>query len=164
MFAQRSRQRWRLPVGLVVIVIGIIILGYANYKQQWVNVAVLSGPISRGQAWLVERKQHLQTGLVKNVEKVKQLAAKQNDTEQPIHFEFYTALPSMKMETVDNAVKDKPGTEKLAVTDTKNIKSGAEKQRDAFRLTSKKIFMNADELERDLSKEMVHNNDGEKAE
>lgn len=98
-FASRGTRRhgnmkWRVAVSFVVICLVAGGAGYYLSRQhpEWDGVRRLSSSLGQVEAWIVERKNRLGSGITK----ARQLAAvKQED--QPIHFEFYTELPSVKV-------------------------------------------------------------------
>lgn len=89
-YSEKRAAKYRLR-RIIYLVLGLILLGSIgagiyHYKEQPYFVSL--------KKWFAERKNHLQTNMVK----VKQLAANKEAPPEPIHFEFYTALPNMHIE------------------------------------------------------------------
>lgn len=90
--------------GIVIGVILVLVIGMGFYLHHYKKISIghsgMSASFSKFKNWVTERKHHINT----HVANVKQLVAN-NNTEQPIHFEFYTALPKMQIKPSDTPPK-----------------------------------------------------------
>src|SRR5205085_6056096 len=117
----------------VVAVIFSVTLVWYVYQSQRLPSG-MSGVYARLNNWMHERNHELK----QNIVKVKQLAVDNKTPHQEIHFEFYTALPDMKVSTLEvekmdtkvrsvvaiNAKVDAPSLSKVvAAKKTQNIAS-----------------------------------------
>ena len=105
-----SSSRRRAPILFVAIAIlfaGVGLVGY-QYKKHPENFPVASANFSRFANWLSHDKQIAQATV-----KSKQVAANEETTAKQIHFEFYTALPNMRMQ-VSKPVESAPVVEAKA--------------------------------------------------
>lgn len=128
-----SHSKW-MAVCVFVAIFVFLCLGLFVYQPK--KVVLASSGISdiyvRFNNWMHERNHKLQQKIVK----VKQLAVNNKTPQQEIHFEFYTALPGMKVPIPDvnksdatvrpvvvtNALVDAPSLSKVVMT--KKIKNG----------------------------------------
>jgi hypothetical protein len=96
--ALKQKRRRMIYISLFLVLLGCIGAGIYYVKDKPF--------VASAKSWLVERKSHLQKGVVK----VKQLAANKETPPEQIHFDFYTALPNMHIEPS----QPKPPTEREA--------------------------------------------------
>jgi cell division protein FtsN len=148
-----------VAAGAFILVLGITGFGFYQYKHQPQRFLALTDCYQKLTNWMTERKHHLN----QSIQVVKQIAVK-DAAEQPVHFEFYTALPNMKMElaTAENLnssvsapapKKVLPTTAATAVPDTK-ITALSPAVATLAEIKTKSPFVSPEELERQMSREL----------
>ena len=131
--------------GVIAAILGF---GIYQYKTAGWDFSVMSESITRVKTWVSEHKNKPHS------EAKTKLLSKVNLTQEPLHFEFYTALPNMQVSTptVENKaqVELKPEMKttlhepvKVALVKTKTIQTNA--------IKTNTTIVTADELERELS-------------
>lgn len=149
-----------VAIGALTLVVGFIGFGFYQYKHQPQRFVALTDCYQKLSSWMAERKQHLN----QSIKVVKQIAVKET-ADQPVHFEFYTALPSMKMEvaTSENvaAQASVPIARKALTTVTTTptpvetkASNPSEPATSSTEMKLKSPFVSADELERQMSREL----------
>jgi cell division protein FtsN len=133
-------SRWRFlalasAAMAIFLAISVVYYHYHTHPEKYPLVAHLKSKVSD---WLAERKQHIQVKLDKNLAKAKQIA-KRVDPEQPVHFEFYSVLPSMQI-TASQPVA------------TQEAKKPAAKNP----LADSQLFLNQAELDKDFAESSKH--------
>lgn len=84
------KRRWILLLGMVVV---LLLIGFfALQNRPFLTFSTLSTHFSRLKIWLVEGKGHWHQHLVKAQHFVNQ----KQDTEEQVHFNFYSTLPNMR--------------------------------------------------------------------
>src|SRR5580698_3378361 len=91
--ANVTNKNWQWVIFMVMIILVTAIAGFFTYKKQSPIVPFVSSYVTRLKTWITERKAHLHQSMVK----VKRIAVNKNEVEHEVHFEFYTALPSMQV-------------------------------------------------------------------
>lgn len=108
-----SRTRWLYMI--VFSFVAVFTLGVVYFVYQPKQAAIASSGISSAYAtvnnWMHERNHQIH----QNIVKVKQLAVNNKAPHQEIHFEFYTALPNMRV-TVPDVDKRDATVRAVAVT------------------------------------------------
>lgn len=135
-----SSSRRRAPILLVAIAIllaGAGFVGY-QYKKHPENFPVASANFSRFANWLSHDKQVVQASI-----KSKQVAVNEATSEKQIHFEFYTALPNMRMKA------SKP------VEASPVVEAKAEKPQTIVDDAAPAGIISSQELERDFSTQLA---------
>jgi cell division protein FtsN len=89
---KQTGKRWIVLVALIALLGAGLSVAVYQYKNHTLTTSVITTYANRFKTWIAEHRHHLQQGLVK----VKQLATTKPE-DQPIHFEFYTALPKMQV-------------------------------------------------------------------
>jgi hypothetical protein len=106
------RLRWMAVISVIVLVVcGVIFLRSAIFSAYYHKIT----------SWITERR----TNLAKNTAHPKRVAANQAEDEPQIHFEFYTALPSMRMGDLNTVVnkETKPSTTKVEIADADELEN-----------------------------------------
>lgn len=152
-----DRRPLYVAVGAALLLVGIAGFGTYQYKKQPERFVALSECYTKLTTWMTERKQHLNH----SIKVVKQITMK-DETDQPVHFEFYTALPNMKVEVASNSSLEE--TNKAPHTAPKKAETTlASVQSEVLAKTpvsepafkSKLQVISADELEHQMSREFA---------
>lgn len=150
-------------LALVLFIGGVGVLGY-QHGQSAPGIHLVSSYYSRITTWIAERRTHLVRG---SFAKVKQLAAKEEAPPQ-IHFEFYTALPTMQV-NADQPLTVASETPKVVTPvspQKKTVLARADKSAgmqaskamvSPFVPAVKSSVVNADELEQEFSAQIKQN-------
>jgi len=93
--AKYPRWQWIVVIAMSVFIAAIVVIAVLHYPLQKTVSSFIPGPIASYaeeiRSWMIERKAHFH----KKMETVKQVALRRVDSNPPIQFEFYTALPNM---------------------------------------------------------------------
>jgi hypothetical protein len=119
-----SKRRVPLMIFFAVLLSGALLLIF-EYKRVLSICSAVSGYSSRVMIWMAERKTHLHHGL-KEVKQINET----DSTEQPVHFEFYTALPTMQVSVPEAAIQQVENTPNKAMTLNHPIVSVEELERE----------------------------------
>lgn len=139
---ERASQRMRWVMLIVLLVCAGS--GALLYRSRETVLPVVTASVDHIKQWLAERKNHLNKGLVK----VKKLAAaNKNEAEPQIHFEFYSALPSMQM-SAPVAAENTKATPPSAIASKTPVK----------KLPHGKSIVDAASIERELSEQIKQTN------
>lgn len=151
-FSQKNygRQRGTPPrrrapilfVSLGILFSGAGLIAY-EYKKHPEHFPVATANFSRFANWLSHKKPTAQ-----EIEKTKSLAENEELTDNKIHFEFYTALPNMRIEPT------KPAEDKTVAV-AKIEKSVPEVVTPKTTESAQTSIINPAELERDLSMQLA---------
>ena len=92
---EKSTRLFITIVFCMLLLLGVVFLVY-QYRKPPRGFPAISAYTHKLKAWMSERKSHLQQGLKEKTIQKPKLAHK-NELREPVHFEFYTALPNMQM-------------------------------------------------------------------
>lgn len=91
-YSGAEQKAWRFTVAIIAILVigasGLYLKGHASVQFDAHRVVTSFNQLI---TWAKEHKGRLN----QKIERVKQVAT--NQTEQPVHFDFYSELPNMKM-------------------------------------------------------------------
>ncbi|MBV9575046.1 MAG: SPOR domain-containing protein [Gammaproteobacteria bacterium] len=137
----KIKNRWRL------LSVALIIMSISGGFFFYFHVPAFLAPLyAQMNDWIAKHKTHLQNGLAKKVEKVKAKLANRSEGEQPIHFEFYSTLPTMQV-SVPSMSDAEPKSKVVAVAN----KTSDEIITSSLPVTAPASIVNADELEQEVS-------------
>ena len=100
-----ARWKWRVLAGVFIVFLCSMVFIIQHHKKSLPG-SVWAVYVSKITTFIAERKNHLRQNLVKT----KQLLTNKDNDEPPIHFEFYTALPSMRVNVAESMVQAKNQT------------------------------------------------------
>lgn len=155
---QTSRAGVRWIFLLVIFVILFSGVGFFVYKHKKpsLDAPIFSAYFSRITTWIAERKNHLPTHAA-NQTKSRPVSANKGDARSQIHFEFYTALPSMRVvisDPVANASNTASPLTERATEKPKDlaVKAASLKAQKTPRVKNNPVaIVDEKELEQDLS-------------
>ncbi len=128
--ANGTHDNWQWVISIVMIVLVTAAACFFTYKKPSPIVPFVSSYVTRLKIWITERKAHLHQSIVQ----AKRLDVNKNEVEHDIHFEFYTALPSMQVTIPDRNAQDNR------------------------QLSSNTAIVSVDQLEQELSEEFNNTN------
>ncbi|HVE44598.1 MAG TPA: hypothetical protein VNC84_05635 [Gammaproteobacteria bacterium] len=128
-----------------VLVLCLVVGGAVFYHHRGLSHPSIAERWSGLKVWVAERRNHLQYGLSRRLDKMNSLAVKK-DEEPEIHFEFYTALANMQVPVPDAA--------KVESSKVVQEKSVTVSRKEPSRKPVKMAITSADDIERALSEEI----------
>lgn len=135
------RWAWWSSGCALIIFFGALSYSFFQYKQGKLNSPSLVSHFASIENWVSARTQHLQKKPVSElkVSKAKSVATAKHPYVQPVHFEFYTALPNMQVMMSDPVLAMKKNDDTVVATKKVAALKGA-------------VVVSAEELENELSK------------
>ncbi len=121
-------------LGLIAAAFFCAFITFNLVKKHWQMPTYISAYITRFNTWIAERKHHLNP-----VAKVKQIAMDKTNAPEPIHFEFYTALPNMQV-GMPNSVSHSNVVDNEKTNGKKAVNAAP--------------FISAEQLEKDFAREI----------
>lgn len=108
-----SAPHWRI-LGIAVLALSLAGgAGWVTYQHR----ERAEQYMAQAKTWLAERRSHLRD----NLSKVKKIAA-DNNADQEVHFEFYTALPTMQVQVSAADTEENGHTTKILAPPVKSAK------------------------------------------
>lgn len=134
--AKPKRLRWFFFASLLLFVLGAGTTFY-QYKKILTSDSVIATNFAKISTWIAAHKTHLHDGLAK----VKQIASNKDAEDEPIHFEFYTALPNMQVKVNTPIVDEAAPPKKKEVANNSAVKTHKEKVKLVDRQAPKKDML-----------------------